>query len=82
MGNKLLLGHGKVTPHGFSVELNFDRLMEFFKLPEVQDALKRIPVKGGETNRIILMYLTELDEEHANKYQSHSLRINTDYRQG
>ena len=76
-----MLGHAKETPHGFSVEINFDKLIEYFQLQEVQDALKVIPVKGATTNRVLLIYLTALDEEHVNKYQTHSLRINTDYRQ-
>lgn len=80
MSDKLFLGQGRQTDHGFIVELNYDKLMEFFRLPEVQDAIKRIPVKG-DINRVILLFLTELDEEHKNKWQSHSLRINTDYRQ-
>lgn len=81
MLNKLMLGHAKETPHGFSVEINIDKLFEYFEMPEVQAALKVIPVKEAKTNRVMLLYLTKLDEEHVNKYQTHSLRINCDYRQ-
>jgi len=75
-------GHAKANDFGFSINLNVTKLMSYISQADVQQAMKIVYKQGGmEKNEFLLLYLTQLDPEYQNKYMSHSLRVNTDYRQ-
>lgn len=78
--DELFVGSAKRTEAGFTIELNLEKVNKAFERPDVQLALKKFKSKKGEETSIML-YLTELKEEDKNKWRTHSLRINTKYRQ-
>lgn len=78
--NELFVGNAKENENGFTVELNLEKVNRAFERPDVQLALKKFQSKNGvETS--VMLYLTKLPEKDVNKWRTHSLRINTKYRQ-
>lgn len=78
--DELYVGNGKKTDAGFTIELNLEKINKAFERPDVQLALKKFKSKKGEETSIML-YLTELKPEEQNQWRTHSLKINTKYRQ-
>lgn len=78
--NELFVGNAKENENGFTVELNLEKVNKAFERPDVQLALKKFQSKNG-TETSVMLYLTKLPEKDVNKWRTHSLRINTKYRQ-
>ncbi len=82
MTEKINVGQAVIAePDGMIVQLNIDALLEALELPEVQLSLSCFVGKGGKTQRKLKLYIAKLEPKFSNKYQSHSVRIDTYYKQ-
>ena len=82
--NELFVGSVKLVElngkDGFTMELVVSKINRAFERPDVQLALKKFMSKAGEETSIML-YASPLPEKDVNKWRTHSLKINTKYRQ-
>lgn len=82
--NDLFVGSVKLVElngeMGFNLELVVSKINRAFERPDVQLALKKFQSKVGEETSIML-YASPLPEKDKNKWRTHSLKINTKYRQ-
>lgn len=81
MSDKLNVGNAKFRNDNFEIHLNIDDVIEFLELDEVKLSLRNYVGKGGKNRRSIKLYAAKLEPEYCNKYQTHCIRIDTDYRQ-
>lgn len=65
---------------GFNMELVVSKINRAFERHDVQLALKKFQSKQGEETSVML-YATPLPDKDKNKWRTHSLKINTKYRQ-
>jgi hypothetical protein len=65
---------------GFNMELVLSKVNKAFERADVQLALKNFQSKNGQETSIML-YASPLPEKDRNKWRTHSLKINTKYRQ-
>lgn len=74
------ISHEILANLGINIELNLEKVNSAFQRSDVQQALKIFISKNGTETSIILQG-TPLRESDRNKYRTHSLRVNTKYRQ-
>ncbi len=82
--NELYVGSVKLVDlegeMGFNMELVLSKVNKAFERADVQLALKNFQSKNGQETSIML-YASPLPEKDRNKWRTHSLKINTKYRQ-
>ena len=77
---ELFVGSAKENENGFTIELNLEKVNKAFERPDVQLALKKFNSKKGvETS--IMLYATKLPDKDVSKWRTHSVKVNTKYRQ-
>lgn len=81
MNEKINIGQAiTADPDGMIIQLNIDALLEALELPEVQLSIQHFVAKGNKKQRKIKIYVARLEPEFVNKYQTHSVRIDTFYK--
>lgn len=84
---KINVGQAVVpTDEDFTMQLNITQLMRALQLPEVQLFVQSFvapptqEAPGGETQQKIKLFFARLEPRFTNKYQTHSVRIDTYFR--
>ncbi len=62
------------------IHLCIEDLLEAIETPEVQLSLRNFVGKGGKACRSVKLIVSKLEPAFANKYQTHSVRIDTYFR--
>lgn len=79
---KLNVGQAVVFEDGdIKLHLNVTALRKALESEEVRLATRHFVNKGGEAQESIKLLVSRLEPEYVNQYQTHSVRIDTFYRQ-
>lgn len=81
MSEKLNVGNAKFNNENFEIHINIDDIIDMLELDEVKISLRHYVGKHAQPRRSLKLYAAKLEVPYANKYQTHSVRIDTTYRQ-
>jgi len=78
--DKLNVGEAMAVGDNLLLNLNITKLKEYLELPEVQMALRTFRNAAGEPQESIKLFIGKLQPAFASKFQTHSVRIDTTFR--
>lgn len=81
MSDKINVGRALLVGNNLELDLNITELLKALPLQEVQLSLRNFVAKGGEPQQSVKLFIGLLEPTYRNMFQTHSVRIDTSYRQ-